>query len=170
MLAYLANTLIFIMVGVVIMEKALNSLNEYDLFLLVVDYFGVTVIRFVSDFCKTHISPPYAVQRVTSVKLMMDLLIITSCFTSIFRGLVMMTFSPILMRIGYGLSWQSAVVAAWGGLRGAVGLALALQVYIDHPLIGGKVCIGCRYRFLTSVLTFCCFYKDLDIRRNIINY
>ncbi|KAL9955551.1 hypothetical protein ACROYT_G036889 [Oculina patagonica] len=99
MLAYLANTLIFIMVGVVIMEKALNSLNEYDLFLLVVDYFGITVIR----------------------------------------GLVMMTFSPILMRIGYGLSWQSAVVAAWGGLRGAVGLALALQVYIDHPLIGGKV-------------------------------
>ena len=55
------------------------------------------------------------------------------------RGIVMMTFSPILMRIGYGLSWQSAVVAAWGGLRGAVGLALALQVYIDHPLIGGKV-------------------------------
>ena len=48
MLAYLANTLIFIMVGVVIMEKALNSLNEYDLFLLVVDYFGITVIRFVS--------------------------------------------------------------------------------------------------------------------------
>lgn len=43
------------------------------------------------------------------------------------------------MRIGYGLSWQNAVVAAWGGLRGAVGLALALQVYIDHPPIGGKV-------------------------------
>ena len=51
----------------------------------------------------------------------------------------MMAFSPILMRIGYGLSWQNAVVTAWGGLRGAVGLALALQVYIDQPLIGGKV-------------------------------
>ena len=51
----------------------------------------------------------------------------------------MMTFSPILMRIGYGLSWQNAVVSAWGGLRGAVGLALALQVYLDHPLVGGKV-------------------------------
>ena len=48
MLAYLANTLIFIMVGVVIMEKALNSLDEYDLFLLVVGYFGITVIRFVA--------------------------------------------------------------------------------------------------------------------------
>jgi len=56
MLAYLANTLIFIMVGVVIMEKALNSLNEYDLFLLVVDYFGITVIRLAHPLlglCKT---------------------------------------------------------------------------------------------------------------------
>ena len=57
MLAYLANTLIFIMVGVVIMEKALNSLNEYDLFLLVVDYFGITVIRLDHPFlslCRTY--------------------------------------------------------------------------------------------------------------------
>lgn len=57
MLAYLANTLIFIMVGVVIMEKALNSLDEYDLFLLVVDYFGITVIRlahFLLGLCKTY--------------------------------------------------------------------------------------------------------------------
>ena len=52
---------------------------------------------------------------------------------------MIMTFSPILMRIGYGLTWQSAVVVCWGGLRGAVGLALALQVYLDHPEIGGKV-------------------------------
>lgn len=55
MLAYLANTLIFIMVGVVIMEKALNSLNEYDLFLLVVDYLGITVIRLDHLFlCKAY--------------------------------------------------------------------------------------------------------------------
>ena len=55
MLAYLANTLIFIMVGVVIMEKALNSLNEYDLFLLVVDYFGITVIRLDHlSLCKAY--------------------------------------------------------------------------------------------------------------------
>lgn len=74
-----------------------------------------------------------------SVKLMLCLS--KGCLT-FFRGLVMMTFSPILMRIGYGLSWQNAVVTAWGGLRGAVGLALALQVYIDHPEIGGKVCFS----------------------------
>lgn len=45
MLAYLANTLIFTMVGVVIMEKSLSTLETYDLFLIIVDYFGITVIR-----------------------------------------------------------------------------------------------------------------------------
>jgi hypothetical protein len=29
-------------------------------------------------------------------------------------------------RLGYGITWQGAVVATWGGLRGAVGLALAI--------------------------------------------
>lgn len=45
MLAYLANTLIFIMVGVVIMEKALSDVNLKDGFLIIVDYLGVSVIR-----------------------------------------------------------------------------------------------------------------------------
>lgn len=79
----------------------------------------------------------------------------------------MMTFSPILMRIGYGLQWQNAVVAAWGGLRGAVGLALALQVYIDHPLVGGKVRHGTNFNTPpgleksphTSVFTNTCLNK-----------
>ena len=35
---------------------------------------------------------------------------------------------PVLSKIGYSLSWQHAVVISWGGLRGAVGLALALVV------------------------------------------
>lgn len=46
MLAYLANTLIFTMVGVVIMEKSLSSLESNDLFLIVVDYLGIVVIRY----------------------------------------------------------------------------------------------------------------------------
>ena len=32
--------------------------------------------------------------------------------------------------IGFGLSWSWVAVMSWGGLRGAVGLALALLV--DH--------------------------------------
>jgi len=35
---------------------------------------------------------------------------------------------PWLRRLGYGMSVRDAVAAAWGGLRGAVGLALALSM------------------------------------------
>lgn len=45
MLAYLANTLIFIMVGVVITEKALSEIDLKDGFLIIVDYLGICVIR-----------------------------------------------------------------------------------------------------------------------------
>ena len=51
----------------------------------------------------------------------------------------MILFSPILSRMGYGLPWKDAVVMIWGGLRGAVGLALALQVAMDHEVVGNKV-------------------------------
>ena len=47
MLAYLANTLIFIMVGVVIMEKALSEIDLRDGFLIIVDYLGICVIRYL---------------------------------------------------------------------------------------------------------------------------
>ena len=46
---------------------------------------------------------------------------------------------PVLAHMGYGLSWQNAVVVMWGGLRGAVGLALALQVALDYKEVGNKV-------------------------------
>ena len=36
--------------------------------------------------------------------------------------------SPVLMRTGYGMPWRNATVLIWGGLRGAVGLAMALMV------------------------------------------
>lgn len=41
---------------------------------------------------------------------------------------------PILSRLGYGLNWREAMVLAWGGLRGAVGLALALFVSLDGSI------------------------------------
>lgn len=47
---------------------------------------------------------------------------------------MIMVLSPLLKRIGYGLSWQNGVVMVWGGLRGAVGLALALIVLHDKDL------------------------------------
>ena len=42
------------------------------------------------------------------------------------RSLIVFAFLPLLQRMGYGMTWQGAVIASWGGLRGAVGLALAV--------------------------------------------
>jgi NhaP-type Na+/H+ or K+/H+ antiporter len=47
-------------------------------------------------------------------------------FALIIRCFIIALFYPVLKRIGAGITWQAATVAAWGGLRGAVGLALAL--------------------------------------------
>ena len=87
-LAYLANTIIFLLVGIAIMEKAFNTFQLVDVFYIVVDYVLLFVIR----------------------------------------AIIMIILSPILNKLGYGLPWQDSVVVIWGGLRGTVGLALALQL------------------------------------------
>lgn len=61
------------------------------------------------------------------------------CLYLFSRAIVIILFSPFLTRLGYGLPWKDAVVMIWGGLRGAVGLALALQVALDHETVGNKV-------------------------------
>ena len=45
------------------------------------------------------------------------------------RGLTILLLFPILRLLGNGCKWQSALVMWWGGLRGSVGLALALSVF-----------------------------------------
>ncbi|CAC5362744.1 SLC9A10_11 [Mytilus coruscus] len=61
------------------------------------------------------------------------------------RGLVIAIFSPILRHTGYGMSWKEGIVMTWGGLRGAVSLALALQVAhhdtIDQERVGVRVLV-----------------------------
>jgi len=47
-------------------------------------------------------------------------------FALVIRSIIVALFFPLLQRLGYGITWQGAVVATWGGLRGAVGLALAI--------------------------------------------
>lgn len=105
MLSYLANTLIFIIVGIVITERSVSFIEKNDLFLILITYIAITV----------------------------------------FRLLMIGMLSPILTRLGYGLKWQDAIIMTWGGLRGAVGLALALSVaesrYIDRAKIGNKILI-----------------------------
>jgi len=44
------------------------------------------------------------------------------------RFLLVLGFMPLLNRMGYGFNYKEAIVLSWGGLRGAVGLALAILV------------------------------------------
>lgn len=90
--AYIANTLIFIIVGVVIAIKVdFTWTNLAALFAL---YIGVNLIRAV----------------------------------------MILLFYPIMKRSGYGLSIRESVILSWGGLRGALGLTLALMVSYTLPI------------------------------------
>jgi len=42
------------------------------------------------------------------------------------RAAVVLCFYPVLDVLGYGLHWKDALVLVWGGLRGAVGLAMGI--------------------------------------------
>ena len=52
----------------------------------------------------------------------------------VIRTMVIVGFMPILARIGIGLTKEKSIVLIWGGLRGAVSLALALIVATNESL------------------------------------
>jgi hypothetical protein len=41
---------------------------------------------------------------------------------------------PLTSRLGYGMNWRDAIIVTWAGLRGAVGLVLALSVRNSEDL------------------------------------
>lgn len=41
---------------------------------------------------------------------------------------MIMLLYPLMKRMGYGLSKRESVILTWGGLRGALGMTLALMV------------------------------------------
>lgn len=92
MATYAANTLIFILVGVVIALQVHATWMDFVVLILV--YIGINVVRM----------------------------------------LMIAIFYPIMKRSGYGLSKREAVILCWGGLRGALGLTLALMVSYTLPI------------------------------------
>ena len=89
---YMANTLIFILVGVVIALQVQATLMDFVVLVLV--YTGINLIRMA----------------------------------------MIAIFYPVMKRSGYGLSKREAVILCWGGLRGALGLTLALMVSYTLPI------------------------------------
>ena len=47
------------------------------------------------------------------------------------RFVVLLVMRPLISKLGYGLNLKETVVLSWGGLRGALGLALALFIEVD---------------------------------------
>lgn len=94
--AFIANTLIFLIVGVVIALRTVFT--SRDILLLFILYFGLLVVR----------------------------------------SLMIIVFFPLMKRLGYGLPVKNAIVLWWGGLRGAIALALALVV-ASHPSISEDI-------------------------------
>lgn len=86
-LAHLANTLIFIIVGIIIATKV--NVNFESLLIVFSIYIALNVIRYI---------------------------------------MIVMLY-PIIKRCGYGLSKRESIILGWGGLRGALGMSLALMVH-----------------------------------------
>ena len=63
---------------------------------------------------------------------------------NVMRMAMLLLFAPLLMRWGYGVTWAELFVMGWGGLRGAVGLALALAMRGTH---GVDELTGVRFVF-----------------------
>jgi NhaP-type Na+/H+ or K+/H+ antiporter len=87
MIGYLANTVIFVQIGLILyLENSATLLNGTKWGILFRIYLICTLARLL-------------------------------CFS---------IFAPALSHMGGGMTWQEGAVSVWGGLRGAVGLALAL--------------------------------------------
>ncbi|GBN56092.1 Sodium/hydrogen exchanger 7, partial [Araneus ventricosus] len=94
LLSVYANTLIFVIVGILISVHLSVHYDSKDALLVLGTYVVLTVLR----------------------------------------GIMIALFYPLLKCTGYGLTWKESIVLAWGGLRGAVGVALALM-FASNPKI-----------------------------------
>ena len=106
MMAHIANTLIFILVGIIIASRIRLDVLDWWITLGIL-YIGIQVIRALS----------------------------------------VIIFMPLLKRIGIGINKAKATVLVWGGLRGAVSLALALIIAQDTMLSKE---LGDQILFLTA--------------------
>ncbi len=114
MMAFIANTLIFLIVGIVIATRIQLESSEVWVTLALL-YIAVLIIR-------------------------------TASIT---------LFAPLLKRIGIGINRQKIIVLSWGGLRGAVALALALTIAQNDAIpqsIGDQILFLCAGIVVLTIL------------------
>ena len=66
----------------------------------------------------------------------MDILKVIAAYVMLhfIRFLMILLFWPVLKRIGYGMTFNQVLLASYAGLRGAVGLSLAMMVFSDEKI------------------------------------
>jgi len=91
-LSFVANTLIFIIVGIIIATKV--DITLWSIVQVILIYIGLNIIRYF----------------------------------------MIAVLSPFLNLSGYGLNFKEAILLGWGGLRGALGMTLALMVSYNENI------------------------------------
>eukprot|EP01147_Barroeca_monosierra_P003348 gene3349-6020_t len=83
-------------------------------------------------------------------------LVVLYLFLMIIRATMVLILSPFLVRFGYGFGVRRAAVLVYGGLRGAVALAMALVVELEEEISETTrnyvMFYGCGITFLTLVI------------------
>lgn len=105
-IGFAAETIIFILSGIIIGER------------IIVDQFQSV------DLDKV---PPIDFTDVVKVAAAYILL-------HFIRFFMILLFWPILRKIGYGMTFNQVLLASYAGLRGAVGMSLALMVFADDRI------------------------------------
>jgi len=99
-------------------------------------FFGNTLIFVIAGIVISHKIESLSFRNVLNVFIMYF-----SC--TIIRGVVIFSVYTVMNKCGSNLERNDQFIAVWGGLRGAVGLALALLVYNEFQytcsIIGQQV-------------------------------
>ena len=113
MIAWCLNTVIFLICGVKLGEVIASIVDPVH---VIVDYDGIALSDMWRALC---VYLGCNAVRLTTITL----------------------FSPMLKNLGTGFDWRTGLVVVWGGLRGSVGLALALVVLHTQylPYWGGPL-------------------------------
>jgi sodium/hydrogen exchanger 10/11 len=88
----------------------------------------------------------------------------------IIRYICIFLFYPCLSRLGYGFTINEAIMVSYGGLRGAVGLALAIMVHDDAVLRAKNKKIGAIVLLHTSIVALMTLVVNAPTTGILVNY
>jgi NhaP-type Na+/H+ or K+/H+ antiporter len=97
-------------------------------------------------------------------------LILLYAMLMIFRFIIVFSLYPILSRTGHGCSIKDAIFISWAGLRGALGIALALVVDIDYESLNITKEQAERLNFLVGGIAAISLVINANTAEMLLNY